>query len=51
MDGYRCLVWLEALRVIEVGEELTFDYGKLYNWHEDEEREPSWMRRERERRA
>lgn len=30
-DALRCLVWLEARRVIEVGEEICFDYGPLFD--------------------
>ena len=31
-DGARCLVWFEARRSIEVGEELLFDYSDHYRW-------------------
>jgi hypothetical protein len=34
IDALERLVWLEALRDIEVGEEVTFDYGEVYKWDE-----------------
>ena len=30
-DPRRCLVWFEARRRIQAGEELCFSYGKVYN--------------------
>ena len=33
-DALAHLVWLEATRDIEVGEEVCFDYGEVYKWDE-----------------
>jgi len=32
VDGFRNLVWFEALRDVQPGEELCFDYGLSYRW-------------------
>ena len=32
VNALRCLVWLEATRDIDAGEELAFSYGNTYKW-------------------
>ena len=36
VDTVRCVVWLQARREVEPGEELCFDYGPLFDGHDGE---------------